>query len=57
MIEKSPEKKIASKLEKMFQVKYLALIVSIFIMLNGILAIVLSVIHMYETLLILLGKH
>ncbi len=49
MINESPKQKIASKLEKMFQVKYLALIVSVIIMLNGILAIVIGIIRMYET--------
>jgi len=57
MIDESQKQKIASKLEKIFQVKYLALIVSIFLMLNGILAIVLGVKHLWETLLILFGYH
>lgn len=56
MIEKSPKKQIASKLENMFQVKYLALIVSIFLMLSGILAIVLGAKRLWETLLILFGN-
>lgn len=51
------KKEIASILEKIFQVKYLALFVSIFIMLNGILAIALGVMHLFETLLILFEKH
>jgi len=46
-----------SKLERWFQVKYLALFVSIFLMLNGILAIALGVVHWYETILIILDKH
>ncbi|MFH6767200.1 YqhA family protein [Gaetbulibacter aquiaggeris] len=57
MIDESPKQKIASKLEKMFQVRYLALIVSFFLMLNGILAIALGVKHLWETVLILFGNH
>lgn len=57
MIDQSPKQKIASKLEKIFQVRYLALIVSIFLMLNGILAIILGVKHLWEAILIYSGKY
>lgn len=51
------ENKIASKLEKLFQVKYLALLVSIFIMVSGILAILLGILHVVDAFLILFDKH
>ncbi len=57
MIDESPKQKITSKLENIFQVRYLALIVAIFLMLNGILAIALGVKHLWETILILFSSH
>jgi uncharacterized membrane protein YqhA len=57
MIDQSPKQKIASKLEKIFQVRYLALIVSTFLMLNGILAIILGVKHLWEAILIYSAKY
>ena len=48
---------MSSKLERIFKVKYLALIVSILLMISGILAIVLGAIRLVESILLMLGIH
>lgn len=48
---------MSSKLERIFKVKYLALIVSILLMISGVLAIVLGAIRLVESILVMLGIH
>jgi len=50
-------KDMSSKLERIFKVKYLALIVSLLLMISGILAIVLGAIRLVESILQMLGIH
>ena len=53
----TPENNFSSKLERIFKVKYLALIVSLFLLISGILAIVIGAIRLVESILQLLGIH
>ena len=53
----TPENNFSSKLERIFKVKYLALIVSILLLISGILAISLGAIRLVEAILQLLGIH
>ena len=53
----TPENNFSSKLERIFKVKYLALIVSILLLISGILAISLGAIRLVESILQLLGIH
>ena len=46
---------MSSKLERIFKVKYLALIVSILLMISGVLAIVIGAIRLVESILVMLG--
>lgn len=46
-----------SKLERIFKIKYLALLVSTLLMISGILAIVIGAIRLVESVLQLLGIH
>jgi len=52
-----PNKDLSSKLERIFKVKYLALIVSILLMISGILAIALGAIRLVESILQMVGVH
>ena len=51
----TPERNFSSKLENIFKVKYLALIVAILLMMCGILAIALGTIRFVESILILVS--
>jgi uncharacterized membrane protein YqhA len=51
----TPENNFSSKLERIFKVKYLALIVAILLMMCGILAIALGVIRFVESIIILVS--
>jgi len=51
----TPQNNFSSKLERIFKVKYLALIVAILLMMCGILAIALGVIRFVESIIILVS--
>lgn len=53
----SQKNDMSSKLERFFKVKYLALLVSILLMISGILAIAIGAIRLVESFLQLLGVH
>jgi len=57
MANTTPQKGINSKLERIFQVKYLALIVSILLMISGVIAIVIGTIKLVESILQIPGIH
>ena len=57
MANTTPQKGINSKLERIFQVKYLALIVSILLMISGIMAIAQGAMKLVEAILQITGVH
>lgn len=55
MANTTPQKGISSKLERIFKIKYLALIVSILLMISGIMAVGLGAIKLVESILQITG--
>ncbi|MCJ7757116.1 MAG: YqhA family protein, partial [Gillisia sp.] len=53
----TPQKDINSKLERIFTIKYLALIVSILLMISGIIAIAIGALKLVESILLITGVH
>ena len=53
----SPTNNFISKLERIFKIRYLALGVSILLLLSGIMAIILGAIRIVESVLIITGIH
>ncbi|MCJ7759118.1 MAG: YqhA family protein, partial [Gillisia sp.] len=57
MADTAPSKDLNSKLERIFTIKYLALVVSILLMISGIMAIALGTIRLIESILQIIGIH
>lgn len=55
MANTTPQKRIGSKLERIFKIKYLALIVSILLMISGIMAVGLGAMKLVESILQITG--
>lgn len=57
MADSTPKKDLNSKLERIFKIKYLALVVSLLLMISGIMAIALGAIRLIESILQIVGIH